>query len=139
MSGWLRGTRIGRANQRGFTLIELLIIVAIIGILVAIALPLYANALQRTRIAKGQADVRTLASAVSMYQAHMGTLPADLPTLLNQAVNDLGQTAGPFMRVIPNTPGSGSPAWSAAYAYTTAANGTWSVSAAGDNATAVAP
>ena len=67
--------RVTRRGQRGFTLIELLIVVAIIGILSAIAVPLYANVQARARIAKAQADTRAIASAVGIYAAHCGGLP----------------------------------------------------------------
>src|SRR5262249_12638553 len=88
-------------NQRGFTLIELMIGLAIIGILAPLAIPLYAKVQSRARVAKAQADSRTLASAVSLYNAHMGTLPGNLTDLTATATNGLNQVAGPFMASVP--------------------------------------
>jgi type II secretion system protein G len=128
--------RLFRGGQRGFTLIELMIVVAIIGILSSIGVPLYANMHARARVAKAQADIRGLASAVSVYAAHMGTLPASLTVLTAVATSPQSIPAGPFMAAIPLPP---STAWGSSYAFITAGSGVFTISAAGDGATVSAP
>ena len=66
--------------RRAFTLIELLIVVAIIAILAAIAVPNFLEAQVRSKVSRMKADLRTLATAVESYMVdHNKYPPAPAP------------------------------------------------------------
>jgi len=64
-----------KIHKNGFTLIELLIVVAIIGILAAIAVPNFMNAQMRAKIAHAESDMRALDTALEMYNMDNGHYP----------------------------------------------------------------
>jgi type IV pilus assembly protein PilA len=68
---------ISRKAQQGFTLIELMIVIAIIGILAAIAIPAYQDYLIRSQVSEGLAMASAAKASVSEYYANHGTWPAN--------------------------------------------------------------
>ena len=67
-------------NEKGFTLIELMIVVAIIGILAAIAVPMYLDYSVRTQVAHGINLASGVKAAVTEYYQDQGVFPADNTT-----------------------------------------------------------
>ncbi len=71
-----------RKHSRGFTLIELLIVVAIIGLLAAIAVGQYRRHIKKTEEAVLKENLYTIRSHINMYFADKGKYPYDLRTLV---------------------------------------------------------
>lgn len=80
---------------KGFTLIELLIVVAIIGILAAIAVPNFLNAQTRAKVARVQSDHNALINALEQYRIDNNTFPGD------HDLNDYNTQYGEFRLTTP--------------------------------------
>jgi type II secretion system protein G len=100
---------------KGFTLIELLIVVAIIAILAAIAVPNFLEAQVRSKVSRAQADMRSLATALESYHIDANHYPrdevwwalsSDPPPLNLRALRALSSLSTPqaYMTSIPKNP-----------------------------------
>lgn len=76
-----------RTNQKGFTLIELMIVVAIIGVLSAIAVPAYKDYVSKSELASGFATIKSVLTPAELYVQENGSLSGAQPS-------DLGVSAG---------------------------------------------
>jgi general secretion pathway protein G len=106
-----------KRNNKGFTLIELLIVVAIIGIIVAIAIPNLLNAIQRAKQKRTMADMRSAGTAAEAYAVDFNHYPAaagySLPSGLTTPTATFGapgagynkQLAPTYIRLLPITDG----------------------------------
>ncbi len=88
------------AAIRAFTLIELLIVVAIIAILAAIAVPNFLEAQTRSKVSRVKSDMRTLATGVESYAVDYGKPPIGLQEMGKWVPVDFGLT-GPVVKWNP--------------------------------------
>lgn len=136
----LAAARKAQGRAAGFTLIELMIVVAIIGILAAIAIPAYRSYVARSQVTEGLSLVGGVKAAIVESHAQSGVWPADLAALAidtppsgvyvasvvvqdgalvitygNQAGDDIATPGANVLELAPASNGNGDVLWLCGY------------------------
>ena len=83
-----------RTQAKGFTLLELLIVVAIIGVLAAIAIPNFVSASTKAKYGRAIADTKVIVSQATLYNSDTNGYPANIAALVT--ANYISTTSDPF-------------------------------------------
>jgi prepilin-type N-terminal cleavage/methylation domain-containing protein len=81
-------------SRKGFTLIELMVVILIVGILAAVAIPLMRGRIDSAKWSEGKSSMGSIATCLRAHVAEKGSLYSGTPTLaeLGMATNDLDGT-----------------------------------------------
>jgi general secretion pathway protein G len=109
----MKSTQHSKRRQRGFTLIEMMVVVAVIGLLIAMVGPMVFNQVgkaERTRVAQ---DIRAIESALKFYRLDNFRYPSQAQGLeaLVTAPSDVDNWNGPYLETLPMDP------WKRPYRY----------------------
>ena len=83
-------------RQKGFTLVELIVVIAILAILAVLAVPRFTGTLRKSQYRTHNANVRTIESAFSIYEAEEDEIPDDF------GIQDLVE--GDYLKAVPDNP-----------------------------------
>ena len=94
-----------RRSQAGFTLLELIVVIAVIGILAAIAMPNFVQTPRRATEAVLRTNLRTLREVIDQHNGDKGFYPPDLGALVDEG----------YLREVPIDPITGEAEWGLIY------------------------
>ena len=104
-----------RRGERGFTLVEILVVIAIIGLIMALVGPRVLNYLAESKVKVAKIQIESFASALDLYYLDTGRYPTSSEGLsaLVQRTGNIASWNGPYLRggVVPSDP------WGKAYVY----------------------
>ena len=110
-----RRQRAARRRERGFTLVELLVVLAILGLLVAITTPQVLKYLARAKVDTAHIEIKSLSTALDLFMIDMGRYPTQQEGLQALVANPgaLDRWHGPYLKTasLPLDP------WGRAYQY----------------------
>jgi general secretion pathway protein G len=95
-----RAAREGRVGERGFTLVELLVVLAILGIIVALVTPAALHYLARAKTEAARIQIESLGSALDLYRLDVNRYPTEQEGLqaLVQAPPGVSSWNGPYIK-----------------------------------------
>jgi prepilin-type N-terminal cleavage/methylation domain-containing protein len=93
-------------HRNAFTLIELMIVVGIIGVLTAVAIPRYGEMIEKANHGATLGNIAAIRSAISIYYSAYAMLPADLDTKNEQFAGAMGRSIPGVKVRFPDGPNS---------------------------------